>query len=223
MKTHKNIPLLEQVLAWAKPEEHEQVKSYFKSRVNDESKPKETILLNYSELSSSMQDKAARMLYMEYRFCVAEQQARSNRKRWELYKEDFMLEIEEYLSCYPENDTDEYYFDPVDCNVKLSSPTQKQASSLQNTIDEYCGLVREALYNPLKAGYMAHDSCLPFWLQAFAGAITEPGLRSGLRYEVEKALDNPSHARMWEATAREDGLEEWMANMFHILGMAGLL
>jgi len=83
--------------------------------------------------------------------------------------------------------------------------------------------VRQALNSPLTAGRMAKDSCLPQWLQYFAAAITEPGFRSGLRREVEKALVDPAHARIWEATAREDGMDPWIADMFNIIGMLRIL
>ena len=219
MEAHGNIPMLEQVLACATPDEHEQVKNYFRNLVNESVESNNSVLLDYSGFSPPMREKAGQMLYREYRYSQAERRAGRDRKRWELCSADFMLEIEDYLSGHPSLDSDRYYFEAADCTVKQRCLTGKKASSIDETVDELCRFVREALHSPLKAGHMAQDSCLPHWLQAFAAAIIEPGFRSGLRKEVEQALDDLAHARSWEATAREDGLPDWMAEMFHVLGM----
>ena len=88
--------------------------------------------------------------------------------------------------------------------LNRANRANKESSSTQKTINEYCALVQIALNSLLKAGSIPPtrtDPLLPAWLQTFAAAITEPGLRPSLRHEVEKALDDPAHARMWESTS----------------------
>lgn len=223
MKTYENIPIIDRVLAFAKPDEHERVKNFFVNYCNKVKKRQnEDVLLDYSNFTSEMLQKAAMMLYLEYSISLAEEKALRERKRWQMHRDDFMLDIEEHLSCKTIYD-DHFYFDPSDCNIKSRKKELENISSILKTVEEYTNLVREALDNPLSAGRMAHDICLPDWLQAFSAAITEFGFRSGLRSEVERAIEDPAHARMWEAISREDGMEDWTAKMFHILGMRSII
>ena len=223
MKTYENIPIIDHVLAFAKPDEQERVKKFFVNYCEKVSKRQNgDVLLDYSNFTSEMLQKAARMLYLEYSISLAEEKALRQRKRWQMHRDDFMLDIEERLSCKATYN-DHFYFDPTDCNIKSRKKEPENIPSILKTVEDYTNLVREALDNPLSAGRMAHDICLPDWLQAFGAAITEPGFRSGLRREVERAIEDPAHARMWEAIAREDGMDDWTAEMFHILGMRSIV
>jgi len=223
MDTLENVPIIDHVLAFAKTEEHEGVKKFFGNHFKNAKKDQsDNVLLSYSNFTPEILQKAARMLYLEYSISIAEEKALRQRKRWRLHKEDFMLDIEEYFSCKAKYDG-HFYFDPADCNIKSSKKSPENITSIMKTVERYAELIREALESPLSAGRMAHDTCLPDWLQAFGVAITEPGFRSGLRREVERAIEDPAHARMWEAIAREDGMNDWTAEMFHILGMRSIV
>ena len=223
MNQNKNMPIIEQILTFAEPNECEQVKNYFLDRLkNNRSKQSGKILLDNTGFTTEMLKKAAKMLYQEYSMSMAFEIANKKKKRWEVYKNDFMLDVEEFLGLQAE-DCKNYYFDAIDCSIKFGKEHSQDVSSIQKTVDEYASLIREALDSPFIAGRITHDTCLPTWLQAFGAAITEKGFRSGLRKEVEKAIENPVYARMWERTASEDGMEDWIAEMFHILGMRSIL
>jgi hypothetical protein len=223
MDQYKNMPIIEHILTFAEPNECEQVKNYFLGRFKkNKSKQSDKILLGNDRFTSDMLKKVARLLYHEYSMSIAFEIAQREKKRWELYKDDFMLDVEDFLSRQA-IDGESYYFDPGDCSIKSGKKHTEKMPSILKTVEEYTDLLREALDSPLKAGRMAHDVCLPAWLQAFGAAITEKGFRSGLRKEVEKAIENPAHARMWELTASEDGMEDWVVEMFHILGMRTII
>jgi hypothetical protein len=218
MGTHNTLPILDDILALARPEEKQKVQTYFeKCYTESDGKKQDSTLISYEQYSAEMREKAAKMLYWEYCIYEEKQKLNSVQKRWELYKSDFMIDVEEQLYCVSDS-SEQYYFDPISCHIKAGRKNNKTASSIENTVVEYAGLVRQALESPLAAGRMASDSCLPQWLQSFAAAIVEPGFRKGLRLEVERALNDTAHARMWATTAREDGMDPWIADLFDILG-----
>jgi hypothetical protein len=74
-----------------------------------------------------------------------------------------------------------------------------------------------ALENPLAAGRMAHDPCLPYWLQSLAGAITTGDLKPTLREGIKDCINNPMEARQWKARALEWGFPNWFVKMAELM------
>ena len=220
MDNNKTSSIIDSIVAISPVDQQEGVRKYFsKPSKKSEADNTDEVMLSCDDMPGNIREIVVQMLRKEYELWFAERQAKLAKKRWDLVKNHMYLEIGNLID-FTEGDGD-VYFDRTSYCVRVGSKSSEvSTSSVEQTIDEYIDLVTKALNSPVTAGTMACDSRLPYWLRAFSSAIIESGLRKGLRREVEKAIQDPVHAKMWASTAREDGMEEWIADMFDMLAMA---
>jgi hypothetical protein len=159
---------------------------------------------------------AGEMIKDSFLEAEANKVAERARKRRQLSTEQFWLAASE---AYDLDEKRKYDFLPTTSAIHARhSRKQQSLTSIDKTIERYVELVETALEDPVLAGQVASDHCLPMWLRLYCAAITEPSLRPSLRKLVEESLADPGVARRWELTAAEDGLDDWMVDLFRILG-----
>jgi hypothetical protein len=114
---------------------------------------------------------------------------------------------------------DDLLFDPNTCSIRRRSGIGQHTTqpSYQSSLEGYRQLISAALTNPLAAGQMARDICLPSWLQELARAITTGDLRPALREVIQECLDDPKTAGRWSDLAKESELPDWIIRMAELM------
>ncbi|GEM_PF-6959811 len=132
-------------------------------------------------------------------------------------------EKEFWLAVYEEcgySDQDDIVFDPGSVTMRARKAKDSEPgkpNSYLKTLDVYADLVQEALDNPLVAGHMSQDLCLPHWLRATATAVSSRSLRSALRTMLEQCVKDPTVAVGWNALVVENKMPDWMVELTSVL------
>lgn len=96
-------------------------------------------------------------------------------ERWELKKKEFWLSVYEETGL---NGEERLAFDATTCAIrKRDWKGQNPPDSYKATLDGFKELIEAALQNPVAAGRMAQDLCLPSWLRQMAGVLTNGNLK----------------------------------------------
>lgn len=160
---------------------------------------------------------AGNMIRASYRQHKATRELHLAEKRQELSRAEFWMAVNQR---YGLDEEGRHFFDPNTITIREAARQPRATPrSLDKTAEKYAEHVEEVLENPLAAAMLSHDEGVPGWLRSLALAVTEPGLRPGLRKAVEESLADPAVACQWRDTATEDGMPDWMASMFGVLAL----
>lgn len=154
---------------------------------------------------------------------AAEVEAMACADRLQRLEEQRLIKEREFWLCVYEetglDDEERLAFDPVTGAIRKRSRKEKEPpDSYKATLEGFKELVETALRNPVAAGQMAHDPCLPSWLQQMARVLSNGGLKPNLRRAIEDCVGNPALARRWHSLGAEEGMPQWFVELTAVLG-----
>ena len=128
-----------------------------------------------------------------------------------------------WLSIYEETGLDGkeiLCFDPEDLEIRKqnSDSPGENPESYDATLNGLAETVNACLYNPLIAGRVVYDSCVPWWIRDMARVISHGNLKPVLRKNIQLCIEEPGLARKMSSLAVQEKMPDWFVELTKVLG-----